>query len=116
ARDRRAVDASARRLPGLQMDGEIVDLGRVGEHQDGKILAVDRHARRLVGDAAPALERRHRAARQAQPTGTDEGAGAAALGEMRRNMASEKTAEGKAGKVEALARREDAIEPGSGDR
>src|SRR5260221_10322947 len=69
----------------------------------------------LVLDMAPAEQRRHGAAPQAEPAGADQGERAAAFAEHRRDMAADQPAEGETGEVEALAGREDAGDAVGGD-
>src|SRR5258708_28308869 len=60
---------------------------------------------------APPLERRHGAALETETAGAVQDARPAAADERRRDMAADQAAERESDKMEALARRQDAVDP-----
>jgi hypothetical protein len=99
----------------LKMDRQSIDLGRIGEHQHGQVLSVDRgdlggaHARSRLG------ERLARVGPQAQRGHADQGQLAYALPEPGGHKPRDMPAKREACQPESVVRRQQLLEPGNHD-
>src|ERR1700730_3620192 len=93
-----ASDAAARRVLRLDVDRELVDLRRVGDHQDTEIVAVDGESLGYRRGRPHALESR-RLAHQPEPVRSDDRQRTQPVAELCSYMTTEHAAEGEAGDV-----------------
>src|SRR5262245_40416161 len=113
--ERPASEARALDVLGLQMNGEGIDIGGVGDHQHPQVLLEHRrdllrtHAGALFGEALTGF------GAQAECGHADQGQMANAFAQARRRQAGDVAAEGEAGEAQIMRARQQLIERGNDD-